>query len=231
MTSTPPDDRPKPSWVRRLSQLDLLGALVLLQVSQSFLSADSVIQRALFNLLFLAVVVSAVRTLSKSRVRMILVITTGVMGYAVSTYAEFHPSIAVTTATDVCYIFVFILLMIVLADNVFGDGPVDLNRIVGSVSIYFVLGLVFALVYSLLETFQPGAFGLPPVSKVAGSHQTMFSELFYFSNVTLTTLGYGDINPVSRPARTLATMEAIIGQLYLAIVMARLVGLHIAQKG
>ena len=230
MTTTPPDDRPKPNWARRLSQLDLLGVLVVLQVSQSFLSADSVFQRALFNLLFLAVVVSAVRALSNSRVRMILAMTAGVMGYGVSSYAELHPSTAVAAATDVCYAFVFILLMIVLADTVFGDGAVDLNRIVGAVSVYLLLGLVFALIYSLLEAFQPGAFSLTAVSKVAGSHQAMFSELLYFSNVTITTLGYGDINPVSRPARTLATIEAMIGQLYLAIVMARLVGLHITQR-
>lgn len=213
-----------------MRHLDLLGTLVLLQVSQSFLSADSVIQRALFKLLFLAVVVSAVRTLSKSRVRMFLAVTTGVIGYALSAYADFHPSTALIAAADSCYIVVFVLLIVVLADNVFSDGPVDLNRIVGAVSIYFVLGLVFAFVFSLLQAFQPGAFNLTPISKEAGSHQLMFSELNYFSNVTLTTLGYGDINPISRPARTLATLEAMIGQLYLAIVMARLVGLYILQR-
>lgn len=130
MTSTASDDRPRLGWARRLRHLDLLATLVLLQVSQSFLSADSVIQRALFNLLFLAVVVSAVRTLSKSRVRMITAVTTGVIGYALSAYAEFHPSTALIAAADSCYIVVFVLLIVVLADNVFSDGPVDLNRIV-----------------------------------------------------------------------------------------------------
>lgn len=161
---------------------------------------------------------------------MITAVSAGLIAYALSTYADSHPTIALASAVDSCYVVVFLLLIIALAESVFGDGPVDLNRIIGAVSIYFVLGFVFAAVFSLLETFQPGAFGLTVTSEGVGSHQDTFSELMYFSNVTLTTLGYGDIQPVSRPARTLATLEAMTGQLYLAIVMARLVGLYISQR-
>jgi voltage-gated potassium channel Kch len=64
----------------------------------------------------------------------------------------------------------------------------------------------------------------------AGLAQNLVSHFIYFSSVTLTTLGYGDIVPVFRPARMFATLEATAGQLYVAIVIARLVGLHISQK-
>ena len=84
MSFAAPDDRPAMGSAGRLSHVDLLATLVLLQVSQSFLSADSILQRALFNVLFLVVVVSAIRTLSKSRIRMMTAVNTGVMGYALS---------------------------------------------------------------------------------------------------------------------------------------------------
>lgn len=58
----------------------------------------------------------------------------------------------------------------------------------------------------------------------------LISEFIYFSNVTLTTLGYGDVVPLSRPAKMLAVMQAMLGQLYVAIVIARMVGLQVSQR-
>jgi hypothetical protein len=85
--------------------------------------------------------------------------------------------------------------------------------------------------YSLIYTFQPGSFDVSTNGfNGQGIHQGTVNEIIYFSNVTLTTLGYGDIVPISRPARTFATLEAMLGQLYLAIVIARLVGLHVTDK-
>lgn len=73
------------------------------------------------------------------------------------------------------------------------------------------------------ETFQPGSFQMPQGT----INQATFT---YYSYVTLTTLGYGDITPISTPARSLALLEAMMGQLYLAVLIARLVGIHIAQS-
>ncbi|TWU45805.1 Ion channel [Novipirellula aureliae] len=230
MTSANRHDRSALGWALRLSHLDLLVTMVLLQLSQSFLSSESGIQRGLFNLLFLVVVISAIRTLSSSKIRMISALTIGGIGFLLASYADFHHSVLLIAATDSCYVVVFLLLILSLAESVFRKGPADLNRIVGAACIYFVIGLFFAFVFSLLETFQPGAFALSPFSDSVGIHQDTVSNLIYFSNVTLTSLGYGDIIPITRPARTLATLEAMVGQLYLAIVVAKLVGLHIAEQ-
>jgi hypothetical protein len=86
---------------------------------------------------------------------------------------------------------------------------------------------MWADVFSVLETVQPGSFSsvgaaLDTASTVE-SARLQVAQFSYFSFVTLTTLGYGDITPLSRPARNLAALEAVFGQLYLAVLVARLV--------
>ncbi len=120
--------------------------------------------------------------------------------------------------------------MAALAESVFVNGPINANRIIGAVSIYLVLGLIWAFLYSILETLQPGSFTMANDGAGKGLAENLVSHSIYFSSVTLTTLGYGDIVPISRPARMFATLEATLGQLYIAIVIARLVGLHISQN-
>ncbi len=102
--------------------------------------------------------------------------------------------------------------------------------IFGAVSVYLMMGIVGALLFAVLELWSPGALQLPAGVGSAVSDAAQFSAVAYYSFVTLTTLGYGDITPVSRLARSLATMEAVTGQLYLAVLVARVVGLQIAHS-
>ena len=110
---------------------------------------------------------------------------------------------------------------------------VGADKIFGAICGYLMLGLVWALIYGALELSQPGSFQL--TTSAAGTpthtppHWADLDNFIYYSRVTLSTLGYGDIVAVSRAARSLSAMEAIVGQLYLAILLARLIGLHIVQ--
>ncbi len=103
-------------------------------------------------------------------------------------------------------------------------------------SVYLLFALIWAMGYGITETLDPGAFSVPRGGEESGwlSDQTVEGNkngyLTYFSFVTLTTLGYGDITPTSDLARLLAMLEATLGQLFLVIVVARLVGLHAAQQ-
>jgi len=102
-------------------------------------------------------------------------------------------------------------------------GPVTRGRIYGLVNLYILLGLFYFAIFNFVETVQPGSFqeaGLP--ASVGVSRHS----LLYLSLVTLTTLGYGDILPVSQPARTMAALEAVTGVLYIAITVARLVAAY-----
>lgn len=107
---------------------------------------------------------------------------------------------------------------------------VTANLICASMCVYLLLGLTFALVYSTLESCNPNAFHvaehLRGVSMEFGAEGS--SDVLYFSFVTLTTLGFGDLTPRTPSAKMLVSMEAVTGQLFLAVLVARLVGLHIA---
>lgn len=108
------------------------------------------------------------------------------------------------------------------------------NTIFAALCIYLLLGFIWAFVYSFLQDLDPGAFffdqrlfNLP----ARGKH--LFSELYYFiyfSFTTLTTLGFGDIMPASPWSRMLVSMEAVLGQLYLVVMVTYLIGLHINER-
>ena len=112
---------------------------------------------------------------------------------------------------------------VVLA-HVFKEGRVTSHRIQGAIAAYLLLAMAFSLAYFLVEFMMPGSF--------QHQHRPMLLDdqswkiFYYFSITTLTTLGYGDITPIQPITRNLAMAEALIGQLYPAILLARLVSLH-----
>ena len=113
---------------------------------------------------------------------------------------------------------------VIILAHVLKAKDINLDIIVGAICVYFLIGFVWAFAYAILENFQPASFQISE-NLVPG-----ISSFSYYSFVTLTTLGYGDITPLSSPARSLSLLEAITGQLYLAVLVARLVGLHIARR-
>jgi Ion channel len=97
---------------------------------------------------------------------------------------------------------------------------VDGERILAALDVYLLAGLAFAVGYWVLDQTWPASFGL-----ASGRHLDLPGAI-YFSFVTIATLGYGDIVPVSEAARGLAILEAVGGQMYLAVLVARLVTLY-----
>src|SRR4029453_733173 len=110
----------------------------------------------------------------------------------------------------------FLLLSVRLGlQVVLARGRVTTNHLLGAMSVYLLLGVTWALVFRILHRVAPGSFdGLSTGSP---------SEFLYFSFVTLATLGYGDITPVNPIARTAVYLEAVVGQLYVAVLIASLV--------
>ena len=100
-------------------------------------------------------------------------------------------------------------------------GPVTLVRIQGAIAIYVLFGIGWAHAYQIAEMVHPGSFNS------AGGAMSNISDWAYFSFVTLSTLGYGDVVPVHPIARSLAIGEALTGQLFLAITIARLVAMEV----
>jgi len=119
-------------------------------------------------------------------------------------------------------------MLYVLFLQVSRDGPVTGHRIRGAIALYLLIAMFFAFLYSLAEELAPGAFNMPGDWSRAAS--TSGEAFYYFSVVTLTTVGFGDISAVHPLVRSLVMLEALIGQLYPAILLARLVTLEIETR-
>jgi hypothetical protein len=116
------------------------------------------------------------------------------------------------------FLFCALSLWIALREVLFSE-KVDGNRIAGAVCVYLLIGLTWAFVYYFIALGAPGAFnGLSP------DPDLRFINLLYFSFVTLTTLGYGDVTPATPFARALAYLQAVTGTMYIALLVASLVG-------
>lgn len=113
------------------------------------------------------------------------------------------------------------IISVILLSEVFREGPVTSARIQGAIAVYLLFGVAWAHAYQIANTVQPGSF-----SSAAGQLSNV-GDWSYYSFVTLTTLGYGDITPLSAVARSLAVGEALAGQLYLAVLIARLVAMEV----
>jgi hypothetical protein len=125
-----------------------------------------------------------------------------------------------------CFAIAFLaFLVIVILSFIFGEREVTLNVIYASIVVYLLIAIMWSFVYSVLESIHPGSFA------IGNSQIEVGRRLYiYYSFVTITTLGYGDITPTTDLANTFSFLEAVTGQLYIAILIARLVGIQIAQS-
>jgi hypothetical protein len=109
-----------------------------------------------------------------------------------------------------------------IAASVLREGRVDGERICAALCVYLLIGIAFGGIFAALEATTPGS--------LAGSEPLDLGKAVYFSFVTLATLGYGDIVPAASAARALAVLEAMFGQLYLAVLIARMVSLYARER-
>jgi hypothetical protein len=115
---------------------------------------------------------------------------------------------------------VFLLLAAwLVASNVLFSGTVDFNKVVGSIALYLMLGLIFSIFYTVLLEFSPDAIK----GFEAQAWYDNMPSMTYFSFVTLTTLGYGDMSPANYVSEVIVVLEAVTGMFYLAIIVASLI--------
>jgi hypothetical protein len=117
----------------------------------------------------------------------------------------------------------FGVLAWLITARVFRSGGINIYRIYGAVAVYMLLGILWGEFYVMVYLLDPSSFYFDPSTQRG---EPPISELIYFSFSTLTTLGLGDIVPVSPVARSMVTFESLVGQLYPAVLLARLVTLY-----
>lgn len=199
--------------------------LVLLTLIASFvLYAVLREHTGLLGLLLVGVLLGSFRTLDRSRRDWTLALAFAVPHVAL--IALHDPAVdgpALRVAGQLAGVLFYGFVAYVIFTHVVRSRVVVADTLYGAASVYLLLALVWALGYAVLETFQPAAFS-------AAHSPLAWDDFVYFSVITLTTLGYGDILPATPAARSLVMLEVIVGVFYTTVVLARLVGLYIAQS-
>jgi len=173
--------------------------------------------RLVIDIFFSLLLISGIASMSGRKKVFVIVSGIAIIALIVRWIDSFFALPALDVLNYLATITCTVLFCIVILARVLMKGPITFRRIQGAIAVYLLLGLAWAHAYELIEYLGPGSF--TGAFRDAGR----FSSWMYFSFVTLATLGYGDIAPVHPAARSLAVAEAITGQLYLAILIARLV--------
>ena len=188
--------------------------------------ASLLITLSLFFVLISIIVIIADRAITKW-----LAIGVTIAIVALNLYRTVHPSMSVLVLSQ-CLSLTFLLYAIVhLLKMLFTTHRVTMDLIFASLCVYLLIGTVWAMAYSITDIVTPDAFALSFADNAESADLMRFGGGYsvypiYYSYVTLTTLGYGDIIPTNSITRMLAASEALIGQLYIAVLVARLVGIH-----
>jgi hypothetical protein len=219
---------PSASRLARLHKRGMLLLLVLLVASIFVVPAflpEGTSFRVFSDVMITLILVSGVLAIADHRKLAMVLAFVAVLVIAVRWAEWFVPREALASLRHMSTLSACVLLAAAVGINVFAPGRAVGDRISGAIVLYLLLGLIAAFAYSALSLLDSGAF-----SKLPTGEGDVYDWL-YFSFVTLTTVGYGDITPLSRGARALAMLEALVGQLFPAIIIARFVSLPDHAKG
>ena len=218
---------PRRLGLHRFSMVELLIALALLFVSVPFveeIKGGEIIVAILLTL----VLVSAVLAVTSSRLTLIVALVLAIPAISGRWINHFWPHLLPPAVFLVPTLVLIALVVVYLLRFVLSAPRVDTEVLCASISAYLMLGLIWTLAYWLVDLVTPDAFAF---NTTAGAKESMKGfNAFYFSFITLSTVGYGDITPVSKVARMLAALEAMTGLLYVAVLIARLVALYSTPK-
>ncbi len=178
------------------------------------------------SIVFSLILISGVISVARSRFITVLAVILALASFSAQWMVTLVPSVGLASLTDFLAIVFLGMLSVLVLYQVFREGPITMQRIMGAVVAYLLLGLIWAFAYKLVELQRPGSFNSAGLSDVEHDFDPK-TRLIYFSFATLTTVGYGDITPVHPIARSLAMLEALIGQLFPVILIARLVSMEL----
>src|SRR6202789_3254141 len=222
-------DRQLPGFWREDRHLSFFLAFLVLMTIFVPMVGESRPGRIAIDLTFSLMLLSgAIATVSK-RMLMYLIFALTILEFTADLIVEFHPSFIPRGGDSALKVFCMAILVVMTLKQTFLPGPVNVHRVMGGVAAYLLLGVTWAFGYKLLMETSPDAihFQTPLAAGVSTGEP---ARLMSFSFETLTTVSYGDAYPVHRVARSLAISEALIGQLYPAILIATLVGMSLQER-
>lgn len=199
-------------WRFRPLLVALLGLLLL----YPFVEDRQLFIKGLTALVLLA----ALYAVSRQKRVLLLACSLGIPALLATAVSLATAALAAHIVAGIADVLFFGFTTAVLLYHVLADREVTADTLYGAVCVYLLSGVMWASLYGLVERIQPHSF------QASSGQGVTVPDLLFFSYVTLTTLGYGDITPVTPPARSLTVVEAIFGVLYNALLIARLVGLY-----
>jgi len=178
----------------------------------------------IFTIFYSAILLSAAYAVSESRGHFILALILAGPALVLRWINYFLEVPWLQFVVEVLTVLFLLLVAMLILSHVLKTERVSREKIFGALSVYLLLGFIWAILFIMVDFLVPGSLRYGQDQALTGA------QMVYYSLVTLTTLGYGDIVPIAPSARALATLEAITGQLYLTVLVARLVGLHITHS-
>jgi len=195
----------------------LVGNIFILPLAQ-FATWGRFAARTIFSLIVISGVMATVRDR-----RIILIATAIALGSFGVGWADIRrPNPYLHLFNDLDSVLFIGFLIVLIIRQTLRTGPITPRRVQGSVAVYLLLGFLWTVLYEIVELLRPGSFSIE--ARTGGAD---LQQLGYFSLTTLTTLGFGDILPLSPLARSLTVLEALVGQLFPVILIARLVAMEI----
>ena len=198
-----------------------LGSLSAISPLTAHFSSAKIIYLVLLQFALLACLLAV----SEKRRRLIFSLVLGGVTFVVVSREYLDSESSVRLSALILLIASFGFLATLFLIEILRAREITIEQISGAICVYLLIGIVWSFLFRIALNEDPSAIHFP-----AATAQEDGSSLMYFSYVTLTTLGYGDVHPLTPPVRTLCWLEAIIGQFYMTVLIARLVGINLSQS-
>jgi len=209
-------------WLRANRFSFLLISMVLFLIFRPFVE-DLVRIGFLMEIFVSAILLSGIYAVSEDRVSLVFALLTGLPALFTNWSFQLLKTPSLLLIHHICAGLFFAVATIIILRHLVNQKEITVDLIWGAVCGYFLIGFMWGDIFSLLEAVQPGSFNL-------GEGVPDIDSLIYFSFVTLATLGYGDIVPLTKQAQSLSIIETVMGQMYLAVNIAALVAIRISQS-
>ncbi len=198
----------------------IMGLIVLVPILNRFITI-----RIVLDLFLTAIAISMVYTVSNKKRHVIVGLLLAIVLLASVWFQYFYQDKTVAAIGMIAGVFLIGVIIRSLLGFMFKSEEVTKEVIYAAILLYLLAAFMWAFAYTFLELLDPASFNIPQ-SQDRGD----LLVFQYYSFVTITTLGYGDITPGTEMAKTFSALEAVVGQLYLVIVFAWLVGMHVSKK-
>lgn len=203
--------------------LFLLAAILSMIIGSPFL--DDIFQYAVIPDLFISIIFTlGIYTISRKKMHVYIALALVIPTFIGIWSFHLYQTEKLLVAGQLFGAFFFGFVISLLIKFIFNQKVITLEVIYAAVVVYLLMAMMWAFAYLILEYFNPGSFSIP-----AGLTRDTYQYL-YFSFVTITTLGYGDVAPLTQKASSLVILEAVIGQMYLVIIVAWLVGMYVSRR-